>query len=370
MKHPFDTAQISALFEAAAFDPATFPDVCEKTSAALGANAFYLLSLDAAKPIVIGGESVNDFIRYYYEDGWWQVDVLTQAAQAKSVRGFQLEQEIVPDDVRKQSEIVHEFRRRRRLDWCAGWGFEFEGQHWGFAALRGEPFDRSDAPAFAGMAPSITRAAMFASRLNMAQAKGMAEGLEAAQYAAIVLDHRGVCTLATPSAEALFSAEFGPRAGMLWSRDREAHAGLAALAACARLQSSPTPPAVVVPRGDGRRPILVTPLRVRGVGLDGLPGARLILSLIDLEARRRPHADLLCDLYRPTPMETQIAVKMAQGMAPAAIAAALRLRLSTLRQYVKTILAKTNTHRQAELVAVLARLPSHEQHNAGDPIPK
>lgn len=353
-----DVERISALFEAAAFDPSSLPAACDETAALLGANTFYLLGLSEAKPAVIGGASVQGFIGGYYDEGWWRIDVLTQAVQARKVTGFRLEQSIVPEEVRRRAEIVHDFRRKLDMHWCAGWGFEFEDAHWGFAALRGTPFDASDGPIFAQIAPAITRAAMFAARLNLARAKGMADGLEAANYAAVVLDHCGRSILATSRAEALFDSMFGLRGGALWSADATANAGLAAIAACAREGGGAPAPAVAAPRAPGRRPVLVLPLRVRGAGADGLPGARLVLSLIDLDARPRPLPALLCEIYGLTPAEARVASRLCAGLEPEAIAEEMSVRASTVRQHLKAALAKTETHRQAELVALLARLPA------------
>ena len=60
-----------------------------------------------------------------------------------------------------------------------------------------------------------------------------------------------------------------------------------------------------------------------------------------------------------TPAETQIALGIAEGKTLAAIAEIRKVAVSTARDQLKSVFAKTGTHRQAELVALLARPRRH-----------
>jgi DNA-binding CsgD family transcriptional regulator len=62
-----------------------------------------------------------------------------------------------------------------------------------------------------------------------------------------------------------------------------------------------------------------------------------------------------------TPAEVQIALGIAEGRTLAAIAKMRGVAVSTARGQLKSVFAKTGTHRQAELVALLAgpRRPMH-----------
>lgn len=60
-----------------------------------------------------------------------------------------------------------------------------------------------------------------------------------------------------------------------------------------------------------------------------------------------------------TPAEAQIALGIAEGKTLAAIAEMRNVAVSTARGQLKSVFAKTGTHRQAELVALLARLRRH-----------
>src|SRR5690606_6916593 len=105
--------------------------------------------------------------------------------------------------------------------------------------------------------------------------------------------------------------------------------------------------AMALPRS-GRTPVtlLVTPLR------GAHDGAALVL-MRDPEARA-PALALLVDLFGFTRTEAAVAGALAQGMALEAIARLLGIGLGTVRSHLKQVLAKTGTHRQAQLVAMIA----------------
>jgi DNA-binding CsgD family transcriptional regulator len=74
------------------------------------------------------------------------------------------------------------------------------------------------------------------------------------------------------------------------------------------------------------------------------------------------HATLRADLsglrsaYGLTDQEAKVAALLAEGLDINAIAVRLEIRPNTARSYLKEALQKTGTTRQAELVALLARI--------------
>ena len=66
--------------------------------------------------------------------------------------------------------------------------------------------------------------------------------------------------------------------------------------------------------------------------------------------------DLLAQLYNFSPPETALATALLSGMSPEEYALEAYLAISTVRSHLKKLFIKTNTHRQAELVALLSRL--------------
>jgi len=69
-----------------------------------------------------------------------------------------------------------------------------------------------------------------------------------------------------------------------------------------------------------------------------------------------PQDHLLREIFDLTSAEVRLAQRMAQGESLAEIAHALDIKMSTARTQLASLFAKTNTKRQAKLVAILSRI--------------
>ena len=102
--------------------------------------------------------------------------------------------------------------------------------------------------------------------------------------------------------------------------------------------------------------VLVTPLRGSADLLTALfPSiARAALLLIsEPVAPQVPGGRELRRRYGLTSSEARVVLLLLEGKPPSAIAGALDLRVSTVRQYLKTVFDKTGTHSQVELMSLL-----------------
>lgn len=86
-----------------------------------------------------------------------------------------------------------------------------------------------------------------------------------------------------------------------------------------------------------------------------IPAARALVLITDLHRDPGVSAAALCECFRLTASEGHIATLLLSGQSTKEIAVSLNQRESTVRQHVKSILRKTGTGRQAELVRVLTR---------------
>lgn len=100
------------------------------------------------------------------------------------------------------------------------------------------------------------------------------------------------------------------------------------------------------------------PMIVRTIPFDegGVDGPKQVMMLIDLRLVPRPSAEVLKKVFRLTPSEARLAIEMSSGKCPEDVADLCQVSVSTIRKQLATVFAKTNTHRQSELVALLARL--------------
>jgi DNA-binding CsgD family transcriptional regulator len=104
----------------------------------------------------------------------------------------------------------------------------------------------------------------------------------------------------------------------------------------------------------GRRPLLVS---VSPVG--NLPSARgpvaghALLLITDPAALILPRKERLAQIHGFTTTEGALARLLLQGSNLAAAAQAMNVGMATVRSHLRGLLAKTGTHRQADLVRVL-----------------
>jgi DNA-binding CsgD family transcriptional regulator len=89
----------------------------------------------------------------------------------------------------------------------------------------------------------------------------------------------------------------------------------------------------------------------------GIPAA--IVLVVDPETPLTDSIRRVCELYGLTPAETRLAELLIDGLTLAEIADAMRLKVSTVRAYLKQIFLKTGVNRQPMLIRMLltTRIP-------------
>lgn len=122
--------------------------------------------------------------------------------------------------------------------------------------------------------------------------------------------------------------------------------------------AQPNLPIVIdLPRPSGKRPLVVSIFTLKPIAAAD-PGDRTMAAVLisDPEDRRVVPAELLGRLYGFTAAETRVALALMQGHDLKDIAGTYGVSEGTVRHQLKAIFAKTDTHRQAELVALLGRV--------------
>lgn len=113
---------------------------------------------------------------------------------------------------------------------------------------------------------------------------------------------------------------------------------------------------LALPRPGGRPPLLIRALPVvPGEVGAGFRGAMLLVA--DGARRARPSAALLGRMFGLTPAEASLAATLAAGRTVAEHAKRRGISVETARSQMAAVRRKTGCHRQAELAALLARLP-------------
>jgi DNA-binding CsgD family transcriptional regulator len=350
------------LLESSLFTPHELPHTLEAVAREIGFDHFCLVHSELDNLTFIASELSLDALNAYADGGWREVDY--RAANVNQTPDGQLflDHLAVPDESRTRSAIYNELYLPNRMAYFAGWRFAMDGDTWIYSLARAEdkgPAGLADVDMLTRLAPFANRALLMARHLRDVRVGGMLSGLASANLAALILDSDGKAQAVTPSAQSMLGSEIDIRSGSLWASDSSANEALGQLARRARngLIDGLTPD-IVIRRPDGRKPILVQPIPVRGVGLDALPGARILVMLTDLEANTAATAAELERLFDLSHAESHVAALLGQGHDPSEIARRRNVAVDTVRGQLKSIFRKLGAGRQSDVVSLLARLPA------------
>ena len=212
-------------------------------------------------------------------------------------------------------------------------------------------------PARAAQAP---RCQLANANLRAARAEA---ALEHAFAAVFVLDAARRVVYMNRSGEAMASSGDGVmlRRNRIIAANASQQSKLKALIACAisgaQASASQAGGAIALERRIGRRPLFVrvVPLRI-DLTSGQTPSGHALLLVTDPDGALEDPTHLLKSLFSLTTAEIAVATNLRAGLTLAEIASARRVSLETIRSQVKSLLQKTNTRRQSDLILLLTTL--------------
>lgn len=303
-----------------------------------------------------------------YQAYWAPHDLGRQAMELMPAGAVATDQSVTNRDDYRRSAIYNEFLRPRQIARVLA-GLPSK-DHRGVAHLffhRPEPqgpFEARDQELLRRLLPHVARAvAIRRHLLDSASARQAAvDALDRLTVGVVFVGAGGQVTHLNRSAETLVAESDGltVRRGVL----------CAALSAETRALQQRVREAIATGEGRGtaaggalrltrpslRRPLsaVVTPLRQQSA--IGPRGSVAAVFVSDPERERTPPHQLLRDLYGLTSAEARVAGCLASGLTLKETAQRLDVTFETVRSQLKSVFQKTDTRRQAELVAMIARL--------------
>jgi DNA-binding CsgD family transcriptional regulator len=243
-----------------------------------------------------------------------------------------------------------------------GSGMEFGG----FRRKSSGPFEKEDLIQIRPLVPHLQRALVIHSRVQGAEirAGAAADALDRIFGGVILLDERGALIVTNRTADRILAMNDGlvlDRDGPRASTSKQTAELRHLLAGAARTGASKGTEAgavmrLVRPSGRPALEAVVTPVGHESSPLfDHRASAALFVADPDAQAKRPP--ERLRRIYGLTLIEAEVASRIAQGMRLPDISEDLGVTIHTVRGYLKQLFAKTNTHRQAELVRVIISGP-------------
>jgi DNA-binding CsgD family transcriptional regulator len=192
---------------------------------------------------------------------------------------------------------------------------------------------------------SSPTAALYAMRLAM-------------RLPAIALDQHGFVADVNAAAETIFDNDVKIKGRRLFVRDPTARALLKEvidqLRTSPRLNPLATEPIIV--QRKNKMPVIVRIWPFDWAAHLPAQEVRALLTLNALGPKPGPPAAILAKTFRLTPAQAKLACVIARGASPEIAAGELKISRETARNQLKSVFAKTDTHRQSELVALLLQV--------------
>jgi DNA-binding CsgD family transcriptional regulator len=372
-----DTDGVAALIGEiydAAFEPALWTGTLTRiTDAVGGAQVMMGIHDFSTRSVRVIAPRMDPEHMRSYREHWGRGDLLWQRTNRAAVGEVLLAERYVPRAELIRSEFYNDWYRRLGLS-AAGLGVNLYIEN-GVPALcgikrsaRSDHFTGEEVALFRALVPHLTRAAQIHRHLwEMELNQGLIRArIDRRGKSLIVLDAQAHIMFSSDGAEKLLAQADGLRAkaGVLSAANPDATALLERLiAGCAdlrRLRERNHRGSLTIKR-EGRSPlrILATPFpdaqRQRGAW-HLLTSPAVIVIIQDPDGERQERKTLLQQRFKLTSAEAEIALEIIKGHGRAAAAGRLGISAGTARIHLQRVFEKTGTHRQAELVRLLADL--------------
>ncbi|HEX5454766.1 MAG TPA: GAF domain-containing protein, partial [Stellaceae bacterium] len=219
------------------------------------------------------------------------------------------------------------------------------------------PFSEKQIQLAQDLADRFAALAALSSALENRQIVGMVDALDLMRQPTVVLNNMGFVLFTNAAAEALFDHDIRIISHRLVLRDKGANAAFLMLLDRLRARDDAAVLAVkpIVVRREGRSSLLIRVLPLASAGHQPLFGDLVILAITELAPKPSPDPAIVAQAFGLTRAEARLASLLATGMSPDAAAKQLGVAPGTVRSQLKAVFAKTETHRQSELAALLAR---------------
>ena len=209
------------------------------------------------------------------------------------------------------------------------------------------------------LAPHFARSALLSTRLGLERAKAMTHALRLVGLPAAVLRTGGRLVAANEQLEALIPTILHDRRDRISVNDPAADALLGI--ALARRNEQPWPvQSIPIAASDDRPPMIIHLIPVAGNAQDIFVNSTVILLVTPVVRQKVPTATVLQGLFDLTPAEANVARGVGEALSVGEIAILQGLTRDTIRSHLKSVLAKTGLHRQAQLAHLLAGVPRGE----------
>jgi DNA-binding CsgD family transcriptional regulator len=353
---------VSARLGDAVVDPSAWPELMENICAAVGATGAMLLQSDLRTTDIPRTESLTDLCKDYFGNNWHTRDVRANRGVPLLLKGVRVisDQDLVSLEEMRTLPFYQDHKVPMGFQWFAAVGFRAGSALWGLSiqrTIREGPFEDDDKPVLATLSDRMTEVATLSSAVGRIALSSATNALKSVHQPAVALDRLGFVLDANSEAAELFDSELHIKNRRLFVADPQAKNFLQTL--LDRLRTTPdTLPLPLEPffiRRRNKATVLIRILPVHGAARAPFLNARALLIFSSIEPKLATGPLLLARAFGLTPAEARLAALIAQGNSTEQAAEQLGIARVTARNQLRAVFAKTDTHRQSELVALLAR---------------
>lgn len=361
----FDVEGVAAAFTEAAYDPSKWSAAMDRVAQATHSHGATLLPIRGRLPDMPFSPSLGESVETYINDKWVERDERYRCTPVLAQKGVATEFDFTTPDAMSRHPYYQDFLGKLGLRWFAGVKVASGDDFWCCSiqrTIQQGPFSAGELEQLARLSNRLSSAAALARALGFARIEAALDAFEVSREAVALLDRCGEVIRLNSRTERLLGPDLRVVQRRLVSVDREATTALdrALHAALWSNNHGGLLPPVVLPRREGK-PILAHVSRPRGIASSILAPCQLVIVLVDLDARIEIAANELMQVFGLTPAEARFAGQFVQQDSLEAVARALGITYESARNVLKKILSKTGTHRQADLVSLLAHFPKRDR---------
>lgn len=344
---------VSALWEAA-IDATQWSDALRQVGIATGSAGACILSPNPEVGCLVNKELEEPF-NLYFEEGWHELDLRRRGIGRLMQGQVLIDEDVVTGEDIAASPYYSDFLPRVGLKWWMATGFISGDNFYALAVQRGSHqarFTAEDKATLETIGPVLNQLGRLLDVSRNSMMGATLSTLERLSQAAVCLRSDGKVIDWNGAAEQLFGQHFFIRGRKAYFSDKRAGQEFE-LAFSGCLASGFGEGFVVVPRHD-RTPLLLRFVKLHPAAQAPFFGAAVLITIREIAAPGTASGEILTKAYGLTRAEGRLASLLANGISLEDVAETLRISKETARNQLKAVFSKTGTHRQGELVAVLA----------------
>ena len=349
---------VDRVYEASVI-PDLWVDVLDRIAGIAHCDGGILIAADPSLTVrAVSSDCLSPMLSAFINEGWMRQNLRASRLRPLNYSGFVVDLDIVTSDEAETDPFY--VNCLRKYGGGVGTGTVIPAPSGDLIIFNIERsykkgfVDRDVLPALDALRPHLARSALLSLRLGLERARAMTEALARLELPGAVLGGSGR-VLSTNVLLDRLDKQFIVAAGGRLAISHRPAAELFEryLVNSARGGSTQNSYSIPIPATDGCPAAVAHLLPVRRQARDIFTGAAHIFVVTPLGSPRAPPAHILCGLFDLSPAEARVAQKLVEGSSVDEIALASDLSPATIRNQLKSVLAKTGTNRQAELVGLL-----------------